>query len=123
MMPKPECHFYPGISNDASGENSTDLSADVAASGFKAARARIRLRYGTLEPVAPMPREKPKRGDRKGQSTEGEPRRVGKHRVEHRGGTIRSSEDALITVRAERRDRVIQFWVNRSTPMRRGRNP
>lgn len=106
-MSKPRCHFHFGSSD---GE---DLFAAVAASGLKAARMRIRLRHGTLEPVAPMPRERPKRGDREAKSTD----------AEHRGGTARSSDEVPIRVGMERRGRVIQFLVNRSTPIRRGRNP
>jgi hypothetical protein len=97
-MSKPECHFHAGISDGAG------LCAVVAASGLKAARARIRLEHGTLEPVVPMQREKPKRGDREGQSTD----------AGHRGGTTRSSVDGRV-MRRERRGRVIQFLVNRST--------
>jgi hypothetical protein len=89
-MSKPRCHFHFGISDGA------DLHAAVAASGLKAARARIRLRHGTLEPVAPMQREKPKRGNRKGQSTD----------AGHRGGTTRSSNEGRV-MRPERRGRVI----------------
>jgi hypothetical protein len=52
-------------------------------SGLKAARARIRLRHGTLEPVASMQRERRKRSPRKADSTN----------ARHRGGTIRSSDE------------------------------
>ena|SRR5437867_13447156 len=110
-MSKPECHFHAGISGDAA------LYAVVAASGLEAARTRIRLRHGTLEPVAPMQRKKPKRGNRKGQSTEGEGQSL--HRAGHRGGTTRSSEEGRV-MRLERRGRVIQFLVNRSTPAQAG---
>jgi hypothetical protein len=73
-------------------------------SGTKAARARIRLGHGTLEPVAPMPREKPKRTTREGESTD----------AGHRGGTTRSSVDGHVMC-PEQRGRVIQSLVNRST--------
>lgn len=98
-MAKPECHFHAGTNSDGAG-----LYAAVAPSGLKAARSRIRLRHGTLEPVAPMQREKPKRGDRKGQSTD----------AGHRGGTTRISGEAPVTG-VERRGRVIEFSGNRST--------
>ena len=97
-MPKPRCLFHFGISDGAG------LYAAVAASGLKAARARIRLRHGTLEPVVPMQREKPKRGNREGESTN----------AGHRGGTIRSSVEGPVTG-LERRGRVIQSPVNRPT--------
>jgi hypothetical protein len=103
-MSKPRCHFHLGISAGAA------LYAAVTASGLKAARARIRLEHGTLEPVVPMQREKPKRGNREGQSTD----------AGHRGGTIRSSEEGSV-MGPERRGRVIQFLVNRSIPMQVGR--
>jgi hypothetical protein len=105
-MPKPGCHFHPGISDSAV------LSAAVAASGLKAARARTGLRYGTLEPALPMPRETPKRGDRKGQSTD----------AGGRVGTARRSGEAPVTG-VERRGRVIRLSATGSTPIRRGRNP
>lgn len=47
-----------------------DLFADGTAPGLKAARSRIRLRYGTLEPVASMVRERHKRRTREAESTE-----------------------------------------------------
>ena len=75
-----------------------------AASGTKAARARIRLGHGTLEPVASMLREKPKRTTRKGESTD----------ARHRGGTTRSSDERRV-MRLERRGRVIQSSDNRPT--------
>ena len=75
-----------------------------AASGTKVARARIRLRHGTLEPVAPMTREKPKRTTREGESTD----------ARHRDGTTRSSVEGCV-MHPERRGRVIQFSANGST--------
>ena len=102
-MSKPRCHFHCGISGGAG------LYAAVAASGLKAARMRIRLRHGTLEPVASMPREKLKRGHRKSESTN----------AGHRGGTTRSSDEGRV-MRLERRGRVIRFLVNRSIPNGRG---
>jgi len=82
-----------------------DLSATDTTSGLKAARARIGLRYGTLEPVASMRRERPKRRSREAESTdEGSvdfprgrltsPREGGADSsARHRGGMIRSSDD------------------------------
>jgi short subunit dehydrogenase-like uncharacterized protein len=75
-----------------------------AASGIKAARARIRLGNGTLEPVASMLREKLKRKPREGQSTD----------ARHRGGTTRSSVEERV-IRSEQRSRVIQSSDKRST--------
>jgi hypothetical protein len=66
------------------------------ASGLKAARAWIRPQHGTFEPVAPMPREQPQRGDRKGLSTN----------AGHRDGTTRSSEEGPV-MGLEPRGRVI----------------
>ena len=97
-MSKPGCHFCSGNSDGAG------LYTAVAASGLKAARARIGLRHGTLEPVAPMLREKPKRQPRKGLSTD----------AEHRDGSARSSDERPVTGR-ERRSRVIPFSVPRPT--------
>ena len=99
-MSKPRCKFHFGSSDGAV------LYAAVAASGLKAARLRIRLRHGTLEPVAPMQRERSKRGNREADSTN----------AVHRGGTARSSDEGRV-MRLERRGRVIQFLVNRSIPM------
>ena len=45
------------------------LSATVAAPGLEAARARIRLKHGTLEPVVWMQRERHKRQTREAKST------------------------------------------------------
>jgi hypothetical protein len=59
------------------------LFATDTTSGLKAARAWIGLRYGTLEPVASMQRERLKRRPREADSTN----------ARHRGGMIRSSED------------------------------
>ena len=80
-----------------------------AASGTKAARARIRLGYGTLEPVVSMAREKPKRSSRKGESTD----------ARHRGGTTCSSVEARV-MRVERRSRVISSSFNRPTALAGG---
>ena len=63
-MSKPGPCARPGTSADAA------LSSIGMASGLEAARAWIRLRHGTLEPVVPdASREKPKRRPREGQST------------------------------------------------------
>ena len=78
-------------------------------SGTKVARARIRLRHGTLEPVVSMPREKPKRTTRKGESTD----------ARHRGGTTRSSVEGHVMC-PEPRGRVIELSVNRSTALAGG---
>jgi hypothetical protein len=63
--------------------------------GTKAARVRLRLLHGTLEPVAPMPRETPKWRPHEGLSTD----------AGHRGGTARSSAERRV-MRRERRGRV-----------------
>lgn len=81
-----------------------DLYLASAASGIQAARAWIRLGHGTLEPVAPMRREKSKRRTRKGERTD----------AGHRGGTTRSSVERRVT-RPERRGRVIVLLGTRST--------
>lgn len=114
MMSKPDCDFQAGTSYDASGwpVGSANLQAVVAASGLEAARARIGLMHGTLEPVV-LTREKLKRGNRKSQST-ADGWATG-HRAGHRDGTIRSSNEVPITVGMERRNRVIQFSINGST--------
>lgn len=77
---------------------------DHAASGIKAARARIRLGNGTLEPVVSMRREQLKRCTRESQSTD----------ARHRGGMTRSSVEGRV-IRLERRSRVIQSLDTRST--------
>ena len=81
------------------------------ASGTKAARSQIRLEHGTLEPVASMLREKPKRTTREGESTE---ERAERSSARHRDGTTRSSVEGRV-MRLERRGRVIQSSDNRST--------
>lgn len=88
----------PGLGSGSGSSVGEDLFATGVTSGLEAARARIRLMHGTLEPVAAMTREKPKRGDRKGESTD----------ARHRGGTTRSSDEAVVTG-GERRGRVIVF--------------
>jgi hypothetical protein len=110
---KPGFHFDPGSSV---GE---DLFATGMTPGLKAASVRIRLKHGTLEPVASMQRESHKPGNGEGESTE---RRAERSSARHRDGTTRSSDEGPVTG-LERRGRVIQFLVNRSTPTRRGRNP
>jgi hypothetical protein len=75
-----------------------------AASGIKTARSQIRLRHGTLEPVASMLREKSKRTTREDESTD----------ARHRGGTTRSSDEGRV-MRLERRGCVIQSSDNRPT--------
>ncbi len=95
-----------GVSRELGISAGEDLCAIGMAPGLKAARAWIRLRHGTLEPVVPMLRETPKRGDRKGLRTD----------AGHRGGTTRSSGEGPV-IGLERRGRGIQFTVNRSIPM------
>jgi hypothetical protein len=98
--------------NHGSGISGGDgLFAADAASGLKVASARIGLTYGTLGPVVPMLREKPKRRSRKGQSTD----------AGHRGGTARSSVEASV-MGVERRGRVIVPWNTGPTPGNRGRS-
>src|SRR5438105_10853645 len=91
-----------GVSSGSSGGGSCNPAATT--SGLEAARAWIRPRHGTFEPVAPMPREQPKRGDRKGQSTE----------AGHRDGTTRSSDEGPVTG-LEPRGRIILPSVNETT--------
>lgn len=87
------------------------LQAAAMASGLEAARAWIRLEYGTFEPVVPMLRERAKRGNRKALSTD----------AGHRDGTIRSSVERPVMGR-ERRDRIIKSLASRPTPPWRGRS-
>jgi hypothetical protein len=72
------------------------LTASVA-SGMKVARVRSWLEWGTWEPVASMPREKPKWKPHKGQSTD----------AGHRGGWARSSGEVPV-MGMERRGPIIQ---------------
>ena len=74
---------------------SAGLQAADVAPGLKAARARIRLRHGTLEPVAPMRRERPKRGNREAESTER--RCVGAH-LDERNVRLRSTGTERLVV-------------------------
>src|SRR3990172_5169721 len=87
---KPGRSLCPGNSGGGS------CNPAVAASGLKAVRAWIRPMHGTFEPVAPMPRERPKRGHRKGLSTD----------AGHRDGTTRSSVEGPV-MGLEPRGRVI----------------
>ena len=64
------------------------LTASVA-SGIKVARVRSWLEQGTWEPVASMPREKPKWKPHEGQSTD----------ARHRGGWARSSVLGSVLIR------------------------
>ena len=84
----------PGVSSGINGGGFCNPAA--VASGLEAARAWNRLMHGTFEPVVPMKREKPKRGHRKGQSTD----------AGHRDGTTRSSVEGPVTG-LEPRGRVI----------------
>jgi len=79
------------------------LTARVA-SGMKVAPVRSWLERGTWEPVASMPREKPKWPTHEGQSTD----------ARHRGGWARSSGEGPV-MGLERRGPII--------PSRRGVNP
>lgn len=88
----------PGFHNCSGTSVGDGLFSADAASGFEAARMRIRLRHGTLEPVVPMQRESRKRLCREGESTD----------AGHRDGTARSSDEGRV-MRPERRGRVIQF--------------
>jgi hypothetical protein len=85
------------------------LTASVA-SGIKVARVRSWLEHGTWEPVASMPREKPKWKPHEGQSTD----------AGHRGGWARSSDEVPV-MGMERRGPITQLrrGVNRAI----GRNP
>jgi hypothetical protein len=51
----------PEYQNDSGSSAGGDLFATGTTPGLKAARARIRLRHGTLEPVVSMQRERHKR--------------------------------------------------------------
>jgi transposase len=97
-MSKPGSGDCPGISMGGA------CNPAHVTSGTKAARARIRLIDGTLEPVVSMSREKPKRRPRKGESTD----------AGHRGGTTRSSVEGRV-MRLERRGRVIESLLTGST--------
>jgi hypothetical protein len=88
---------------------SDPLTASVA-SGIKVARVRSRLEHGTWEPVASMPREKPKWKPHEGQSTD----------AGHRGGWARSSAEVPV-MGMERRGPIIQF--RRGVNQAIGRNP
>ena len=73
------------------------LTASVA-SGIKVARVRSWLEHGTWEPVASMPREKPKWKPHEGPSTD----------AGHRGGWARSSVEVPV-MGMERRGPITQF--------------
>jgi hypothetical protein len=73
------------------------LTASVA-SGMKVARVRAWLEHGTWEPVASMPREKPKWRSHEGQSTD----------AGHRGGWACSSVEVPV-MGMERRGPITQF--------------
>jgi Group II intron, maturase-specific domain len=81
-----------------------------AASGIKVARVRFRLEHGTWEPVASMPREKPKWRTHKGLSTD----------AGHRGGWARSSVEVPV-MGMERRGPITQLRRRVNPAM--GRNP
>ena len=87
----------PEYGHDCGNNVGQDLKATDVASGLEAARARNRLEHGTFELVVPMPREQPKRGDRKGLSTD----------AGHKDGTTRSSVEGLV-ISLEPRGRVIR---------------
>jgi len=85
------------------------LTASVA-SGTKVARVRSWLEHGTWEPVASMPREKPKWKPHEGQSTN----------AGHRGGWARSSVEVPV-MGMERRGPITQLRRRVNPAM--GRNP
>jgi hypothetical protein len=85
------------------------LTARVA-SGIKVARVRSWLEQGTWEPVASMPREKPKWKPHEGQSTD----------ARHRGGWARSSVEVPV-MGMERRGPITQS--RRGVNQAIGRNP
>jgi hypothetical protein len=85
------------------------LTARVA-SGMKVARVRSWLERGTWEPVASMPREKPKWPTHEGQSTD----------ARHRGGWARSSVEVPV-MGMERRGPITRFRRRVNPAM--GRNP
>jgi hypothetical protein len=81
-----------------------------AASGIKVARVRFWLEHGTWEPVASMPREKPKWRSHKGLSTD----------AGHRGGWACSSVEVPV-MGMERRGPITQ--LRRGVNQAIGRNP
>src|SRR5438876_9320398 len=108
----------PGPRRSSGSSVGGDLFTTDTTPGAEAARTRIRLRHGTLEAVVSMTRERPKRGDRKAESTE---RRAERSPARHRGGMTRSSDEGSV-IDLERRGRVIQFSANRSIPTGRERS-
>ena len=85
------------------------LTASVA-SGIKVARVRFWLEHGTWEPVASMPREKPKWKSHEGQSTN----------ARHRGGWACSSEEVPV-MGMERRGPITRFRRRVNPAMGRNR--
>ncbi len=73
---------YPSLRDKRSG----NLTTGYVATGIEVARLCNRLRYGTREPVAPMPREKPKAATPQGESID----------AGRRGGATRSSDEAAV---------------------------
>jgi hypothetical protein len=97
-------------SQDISGSSASEVLFTTGMTpGFKAARARIRLKHGTLEPVVSMQRERHKRRPREADSTD----------ARHRDGTTRSSVERPV-MGLERRGRVIQLSFTESTARQRG---
>ena len=86
----------PGRGQDPGNSGGGSCNPADMASGLEAARAWNRPVHGTFEPVVPMLRERPKRGDREGLSTE----------AGHRDGTTRSSVEGPVTG-LETRGRII----------------
>ena len=86
----------PGYGQNPGSGGGGSCNPAAMTSGLEAARAWIRPEHGTFEPVALMLRERSKRGDRKGLSTE----------AGHRDGTTRSSVEGPVTG-LEPRGRVI----------------
>ena len=98
----------PGYDVNSGINGGVALQAAATTSGLEAARAWNRLEHGTFEPVVPMRRERPKRGNREGLSTH----------AGHRDGTIRSCVERPVTGR-EPRGRIIMPTANRPTPSHR----
>ena len=93
-----------GVESLSRDQRGGDPLTARAASGIKVARVRSWLERGTWEPVASMPREKPKWSTHEGQSTD----------AGHRGGWARSSGEGPV-MGLERRGPIIRS--------RRGVNP
>ena len=100
----------PGLSRCSRDQRWGDPLTASVASGIKVARVRSWLEQGTWEPVASMPREKPKWKPHEGQSTD----------AGHRGGWARSSVEVPV-MGMERRGPITRFRRRVNPAM--GRNP